>query len=78
METIERFLKQIMKNNYMINENEQFIKYTNNNYDIIQQKTKEGKKESCIVIDKLRNKNQIIVYNNISIAFDNIIKKTNI
>lgn len=77
MGTIERFLKQIMKNDYIKTENEQFIKYTNNHYDMIQQKTKDGKKELCIVIDKLRNKSQTIVYNDINIAFDNI-KKANI
>lgn len=77
MGTIERFLKQIMKNDYIKTENEQFIKYTNNHYDMIQQKTKDRKKELCIVIDKLRNKSQTIVYNDINIAFDNI-KKANI
>ena len=43
MGTIQKFLKNIMKNDFVKDENDHFIKYTNNNYYLIQQKTKEGK-----------------------------------
>lgn len=76
MGTVNKFLNIIMKNDYLKCENDHFIKYTNNNYDIIQQKTKKGHKESCVIIDKIGNKNGIkyhpIVYTNINIAFRNI------
>jgi len=70
MGTVQKFLKNIMKNDFVKDENDHFIKYTNNNYDLIQQKTKEGKKESCVVINKRLEKP--IIYNDIKIAFNNI------
>lgn len=70
MGTVQKFLKDIMKNDFVKDENDHFIKYTNNNYDIIQQKTKGGKKESCVVINKQSEKP--IFYNDIKIAFNNI------
>lgn len=69
MENIETFLKYVMKNNYKIDENEQLIKYYNNNFEVIFQKKGEGKKTSSIVIDKRK---KIILYNDISIALDNL------
>jgi hypothetical protein len=70
MTTIQKFLKNIMKNDFFKDENDNFIKYTNKNFDVIQQKTKDGKKESCIVINKKFEKP--IFYNDIQIAYNNI------
>jgi len=66
---VDIFLKTIMKNQFKQDENEQFIKYSNDKYEIIQSKKNNNKMLQCIVTDKIGH----IVYNDINIAFENLI-----
>lgn len=70
MQNIEKFLKHVMKNDYKKYENDQLMKYYNNQFEVIFQKKKEGKKiDLSIVIDK---RGKPIIYNNIVIALNNL------
>lgn len=65
---IEYFLEHIMKKNYFKIENDNYIKYYNNHFDIVVQK---NKKKNCIVTDK--REISPVVYNDIKIALNNIV-----
>ena len=72
---LNKFLKSVMHSDYKQDEDGNHTKYSNNDFDIIVQKkrtkTHEYLIDSCIVIDK---RNKPIVYNDISIAIQNICK----
>jgi hypothetical protein len=68
MASVDKFLKEVMHNTYEQTETDQVIKYYNDQYDVIQQK-RVGK--SCIVVDK---RTHPIVYNDIHIALDSLLK----
>ena len=68
-ECVEKFLKCVMKNDYHREESESLVKFYNKNFDVLMQKRKDGKKDSCIVIDK---RSKPIIYNDVSIALEKL------
>jgi len=68
MANITSFLKNIMNNNFTKDEDEKYVKYTNNNYKVIQKKNKNIDKDLFLIFDN----NKKIIYNDIKIAYTNI------
>lgn len=76
---IDYFLEHIMKKKFSKIENDSYIKYYNNDFDIVVQKNKKKNYTTlyvsttpyCIVTDK--RETSPIVYNDIKIALNNIV-----
>ena len=66
LNSVQKFVSTVMKNNFLYDESNNILKYHNTDFDVLVQKKKNGDFDSCMVIDK--RKFQYIYYTDIGTA----------